>query len=38
MEPETEPFYTRIVATFFIFVISLLGEVPYDRSDRGACD
>lgn len=26
MDPETEPFYTRVVATLVIFVVSLLGE------------
>lgn len=26
MEPETEAYYTRVVATFFIFLVSLFGE------------
>lgn len=35
--PETEIFYTRIVATFFIFVVSLLGEAQVIVVPSGPC-
>lgn len=33
MESESKAFYTRIVPTFFIFIVTLLGEAQLDRSN-----